>query len=112
VRVGLDYAGTHPGTLVVVTADHAHTSQIVPVPTDADHGPGLFSVLRTKDQALMAVSYGTNVYHRSQEHTGTQVRIAAQGPQASNVVGVIDQTDLFRLMVRALAATATPSSHH
>jgi alkaline phosphatase len=111
VRVGLDYARTHPGTLIVVTADHAHTSQIVPVPTDADHGGGLFSVLRTKDQALMAVSYGTNSYHRSQEHTGTQVRIAAQGPQASNVVGVIDQTDLFRLMVRALAATATPSSH-
>jgi alkaline phosphatase len=30
------------------------------------------------------------------------VRIAAMGPQAGNVVGVTDQTDLFRLMVRAL----------
>jgi alkaline phosphatase len=65
---------------------------------------------RTKDQALMAVSYATNAYHRSQEHTGTPVRIAAQGPQASNVVGVIDQIDLLRLMLRALEATATTSS--
>ena len=112
IRVGLDFARTHPDTLIVVTADHAHTSQIIPLPTDADHGAGLFSVLRTKEQALMAVSYATNAYHRSQEHTGTQVRIAAQGPQAANVVGVIDQTDLFRLMLRAIdgapAATTRP----
>jgi alkaline phosphatase/streptomycin-6-phosphatase len=111
VRVGLDYTRTHPDTLIVVTADHAHTSQIVPVPTDADHGAGLFSVLRTKEQGLMAVSYGPNPYQGSQEHPGSQVRIAAQGPQASNVVGVIDQTDLFRLMLRALEATPTTSSH-
>jgi alkaline phosphatase len=30
------------------------------------------------------------------EHTGTEVRIAAMGPQAANVAGVTDQTDLFR----------------
>ena len=78
--------------------------------TEAAHGAGLFSVLRTKEQALMAAAYGTNAYHRSQEHTGTQVRIAAQGPQASNVVGVIDQTDLFRLMLRALEKTPITTS--
>jgi alkaline phosphatase len=39
---------------------------------------------------------------RSQSHTGTRVRIAAQGPQAANVVGVSDQTDLFSTMARAL----------
>jgi alkaline phosphatase/streptomycin-6-phosphatase len=105
VSVGLRYANTHPDTLLVVTADHAHTSQIVPIPTDADHGAGLFSVLRTREQALMAISYATNAYHRSQEHTGSQVRIAAQGPQAASVVGVIDQTDLFRLMRRAIDAS-------
>ncbi len=50
----------------------------------------------------MAMSHSTNTYHRPQDHTGTQVRIAAQGPQAANVVGVIDQTDLFRILARAM----------
>jgi alkaline phosphatase/streptomycin-6-phosphatase len=34
----------------------------------------------------MAIMYSTNSYHRSMEHTGTQVRIAAMGPQSANVV--------------------------
>ena len=38
----------------------------------------------------------------ARSHTGTQVRIAAQGPQAANVVGVSHQTDLLRTMARAL----------
>ncbi len=58
----------------------------------------------------MAVSHGTNAYHRSQDHTGTQVRLAAMGPQAANVVGVRDQTDLFGLLQRALASRSTPST--
>ena len=106
IQVGLDYARTHPDTLVVVTADHAHTSQIVPVPTDADHPAGLVSLLRTADDAVMAVAYSNNAYHRSMEHTGTQVRIAAIGPQAADVVGVTDQTDLFRLLDRVLLRPA------
>ena len=103
VKIGLDFARAHPGTLLVVTADHAHTTQIVPIPTDNDHPLGPMSVLLTHDQAPMALAYGTNVYHFSMEHTGTQVRIAAVGPQAANVVGVTDQTDLFRMMLRAMS---------
>jgi len=106
IAVGLEYARAHRDTLVVVTADHAHTSQIVPIPTDAAPPVGLVSVLLTKDGAPMAVSYATSPYHRSQEHTGTQLRIAAEGPQAANVLGVLDQTDLFRLMERALTVTS------
>ena len=102
IQVGLDYARAHPDTLIVVTADHAHTSQIVPLPTDLDHPAGLVSLLRTADAAVMAVAYGNNAYHRSMEHTGSQVRIAAIGPQAANVVGITDQTDLFRLFDRVL----------
>jgi alkaline phosphatase len=91
--------------LIVVTADHGHASQIVGLPTDADHPTGLLSVLRTRGGAPMAISYATNGYHRSQDHAGTQVRIAAQGPQAANVVGLVDQTDLFQLLNRALQYT-------
>ena len=53
------------------------------------------SVLMTHDQAPMTIAYGTNAYHRFMDHTGTQVRIGAMGPQAANVVGLTDQTDLF-----------------
>jgi alkaline phosphatase len=105
IRVGLDYAAAHKDTLIVVTGDHAHAAQIVGTPTDADHPTGLLSTLMTADHAPMTVSYSTNGYHRSQDHTGTQIRIAAQGPQAANVVGVIDQTDLFRIVERALGAS-------
>jgi alkaline phosphatase/streptomycin-6-phosphatase len=103
VEIGIAFARTHADTLLIVTADHGHTSQIVSIPTDVDHPTGLMSVLLTRDGVPMAVSYATNVYHRPMDHTGTQVRIAAMGPQAANVTGVIDQTDVFRLMLRAIA---------
>ena len=104
IKIGMDFARAHPDTLLIVTADHGHTSQIVPIPTDLDHPAGLVSALMTHDQTPMAVSYGTNSYHRWMEHTGTQVRIGAMGPQAANVVGITDQTDLFHLMFRAMGA--------
>lgn len=103
VSAGLLWARSHPGTLVVVTADHGHTSQIIePVDPDQTNHPGVFSVLNTFDGAQMTVNYATAPPGVSQSHTGTQVRIAAQGPQAANVVGVTDQTGLFRTMARAL----------
>lgn len=84
--------------LVVVTADHAHASQIVAPDTKA---PCLTQALNTKDGAVMAISYG-NSEEESQEHTGSQLRIAAYGPHAANVVGLTDQTDLFYTMKAAL----------
>ncbi|MFO6376899.1 alkaline phosphatase, partial [Pseudomonas aeruginosa] len=57
--------------------------------------------LTTKDGAPLAISYG-NSEEGSQEHTGTQLRIAAYGPQAANVTGLTDQTDLFFTIRRAL----------
>ena len=100
------YAKTHPDTLIIVTADHAHTSQILDggEQTATDHAPGLIRKLRTSDGADLVVSYGTNLPGRSQEHTGATVRVAAQGPQAAGVVGTIDQTDLFHVMARAIGA--------
>ena len=50
----------------------------------------------------MTINYATAEPPASQEHTGTQVRIAAKGPQAANVLGVTDQTDLFFTIRRAL----------
>jgi alkaline phosphatase/streptomycin-6-phosphatase len=108
IQVGLEYAKTHPDTLIVVTADHAHTSQIIDPQTASDHSPGAISVLTTDEGSSMTVNYATNLDGRSQSHTGSEVRVAAQGPQAANVLGVIDQTDLFHLMLRAMGVEGTP----
>lgn len=91
VQKALAFAKADGNTLVIVTADHAHSSQIVAPETSA---PGLSQMLTTKDGAPMAISYG-NSEGSSQEHTGSQLRIAAYGPHAANVTGLSDQTDLF-----------------
>ena len=70
IRVGLKFAEKHPDTLVIVTADHAHTSQIVPVPGDEPLGrPGTLSTLMTKgDRSLMTITYATRPHGQSQDH--------------------------------------------
>jgi alkaline phosphatase len=94
VQVALDYARQHGDTLVIVTADHAHTSQII---SNGSKAPGLTEALVTKDGAVMTVNYGTSE-EGAMGHTGTQLRIAAYGPGAANVAGLIDQTDLHYIV--------------
>lgn len=66
--------------------------------------PGLTRKLTTADDAEMTLSYGTSadVGVEDQTHTGTQVRVAAFGPRAANVVALTDQSDLFFVMTDAL----------
>ncbi|GHF52271.1 alkaline phosphatase [Streptomyces mashuensis] len=99
VRVALDYAAEHGNTLVVVTADHGHASQIVPV----DARPaGRSTTLVTDEGGQMQVAYGSGAVDDVQEHTGTQVRVAARGPRAEEVRGVHANTALFGTLGRAL----------
>ena len=98
VKVALDFAKKDGNTLVVVTADHAHSCQIVYPNAKA---PGLTQAVMTADGVPMTVSYG-NSETSDQGHTGTQLRIAAYGPGAANVAGLTDQTDLFFTMRNAL----------
>jgi alkaline phosphatase len=103
IKVALDWAKFHPDTLIIITADHGHTSQIIDPPTAADHTPGaMATIISPVDNSAMTINYATNLDTRSQSHTGTEVRIVAQGPQAANVLGTTDQTDLFHTMARAL----------
>lgn len=99
VQKALAFARAEGNTLVIVTADHAHSSQIIEADAKA---PGLTQALTTKDGAVMAISYGNAEEPESQGHTGTQLRIAAYGPYAGNVVGLTDQTDLFYTMRDAM----------
>lgn len=111
VRVALEFAAADRRTLVIVTGDHGSAAQITSPtpPLPPGFPPGLISTLITHDGANMAVSYATNNIPIPavggapfQGHSGTQIRVAAMGPQAANVVGVIDNTDLFHIMMRAL----------
>jgi alkaline phosphatase len=106
VAVALEYATARGDTLVIVTADHGHGSQIVDWMDEVDHTLGLCSKLITREGAEMKLVYGTNLQTRIQQHTGGQVRVAAQGPRAANILGVNDQTVLFDIITSALGLDA------
>ncbi|MCP2261355.1 alkaline phosphatase [Streptoalloteichus tenebrarius] len=99
VAVGMEFARRHGDTLVIVTADHAQSTQIIPngVPS-----PGMTATLVTNEGGHMTVNYATAMPGEAQEHTGAQVRVAGYGPQAANIVGLNDNTDLFHILTRAM----------
>lgn len=114
VQVARDWAQqSGQETLIVVTADHAHTSQIVPYGQDT---VGLTTSLLTADDAPMTIGYATAETNDEedalggQNHTGAQVRIAAEGPGASNVLGRTDQTDLHFTILNSLGLNASGNS--
>lgn len=92
-QAALDFQAENPDTLIIVTSDHAHSTQIVPGNTAGRQT----ATLKTADGDPMYVAYSTQASGSS--HTGTQVRVAAKGPQAANVTGLIDQTDLFQTIL-------------
>jgi alkaline phosphatase len=96
LKVALAFQRRHPDTLVIQTADHSHTSQIVP---DTADPPGFYATVQTVEGAPLRVSYATAKTPAGQLHTGARVPVAAIGPQASNVMGIRDQTDLFHTLI-------------
>jgi alkaline phosphatase len=99
VKVALAFAKRDGDTTVFVTADHAHTSQIVEAGSVT---PGITVNLLTADDAPMTINYATAAKGSSMQHTGTQLRIAGYGPGAANIVGLTDQTDLNTTIRRLL----------
>lgn len=118
----LEFAKEDGETLVIVTADHSHTSQALgnvsqediqkiaeenKIPFEEARDivyPGLSRNLTTKDGSVLTVGYATSEDPEveSEGHTGAQLRIAAFGPNAANVTGLTDQTDLFFTISDAL----------
>jgi alkaline phosphatase len=105
IGVALDYQRHHPDTLIVVTADHAHTSQIVGEDTSGSGDPtGYSNNLITADGQTLRVTYGTAGGTTppdappSQQHTGSVVPIWANGPGGAAILGTTDHTDLFDVL--------------
>ncbi|WP_328323916.1 alkaline phosphatase [Kribbella sp. NBC_00382] len=109
IGVALDYQRSHPDTLVVVTADHGHTSQIVGEDNSGSGLPTGYSTnVTTKDGQTLTLTYGTSGFGGegkapvgtppSQQHTGTVVPVWAQGPGAEAVLGTNDHTHLFKVL--------------
>jgi hypothetical protein len=103
IGVALAYQASHPDTLVIVTADHAHTSQMTYSTSPPATGTS-FATLQTVDNSPIRVSYGTAdtgsgaTTSGSQHHTGAQVPVWASGPRAADIQGTIDQTDIFSVL--------------
>jgi len=110
IGVALDYQERHPDTLVVVTADHSHTSQIVGEDASGAGLPTGYSTnLTTADGQTLSLTYGTAGYGGapgagpaatppSQQHTGAVVPVWAAGPGSLGVLGTNDHTDLFETL--------------
>ncbi|GAA1180795.1 Alkaline phosphatase H precursor [Corynebacterium glaucum] len=103
-------------TLIIATADHAHATQITYNDTET---AGLTSKVLTADGSPMTINYSNTTELESsskpgtpgyEEHTGTQVRIAASGPGAANITGQIDETDIFYAVMNALQLDPSKSS--
>lgn len=100
VGVALDYARRSGNTLVIVSADHTHTSQIIPA-GDTD-SPGATATLTTADGEPLKINYATSPVAGSQDHTGATVPYFAFGPGSDGVGSLIDQTDIFGIVADAL----------
>lgn len=109
VGVALDYQRRNPDTLVVVSADHSHTSQIVSEDAAGSGLPTGYSTnLTTKDGQTLSLTYGTagfggtgappSATPASQQHTGAAVPVWGVGPGALDVLGTNDHTDLFETL--------------
>ena len=50
----------------------------------------------------MPISYGNSEDVNDSGHTGAQLKVGAYGPASVNVLGLTDQTDIFKTITNAL----------
>lgn len=105
IGVALKFQKENPDTLIIVTADHSHTSLIVAEDSTGTGNPtGYSDNLITADGQVMRMTYGTAggpgpvATPPSQQHTGGVVPIWASGPGAEKILGTTDHVDLFNIL--------------
>lgn len=101
VRVALNYAESHPETLIIVTGDHGHVAQIVEetnrfAPQNFA-SPGYFARVRTPEGSVMGVNYASTDFPGWEGHSGVQVPVYASGAGTDKLPTFIRQTDIFHI---------------
>ena len=96
VKVAVDFARKHPGTLIVVQGDHETGGLTIENPDDeaSEREDGPFTVKGTSLQVF--ADWTTN------NHTGADTPITASGPGSAPFDGVIDNTDVHDIISRAM----------
>ncbi len=110
LKVALDFAEKNSGTLILVTADHAHAAQII-----ADQGPhlalnyttpGYLARVRTREGGIMSINYATNESPQEM-HTGAQVPVFANMPGVRELTGLMRQSDIYNISANHLGLTVS-----
>ncbi|WOX05103.1 alkaline phosphatase [Microbulbifer pacificus] len=106
LQASLEFAAKHPGTLILVTADHGQAAQLVPYPSMFEGFPGAHSIgrlaaIETPEGSLLGVNYATNDA-LIEEHSGTQVPLLMNQQPGNALNGVITQPQVFQLILRHL----------
>jgi alkaline phosphatase len=101
VKVAVDFARKHPGTLIVVQGDHETGGLTIGNPDTGDESGGAassedgpFPVKGSKLQVFADWTTGG--------HTGADTPITASGPGSAGFDGVIDNTDVHDVIARAM----------
>ena len=103
----LDFASTHPNTLILVTADHSQAAQLIPVeslfsaypiPTFT---PGKLATIITPEGSHMAVNYATSNF-MMEEHTGAAVPLYSNTEGVGRVPSYLRQPEIFNIMLEYL----------
>jgi alkaline phosphatase len=106
VKVALEYAASHPETLILVTADHGQAAHIVPQVSDLAQqnyaSAGRFARILTPEGGIMGINYATSDSPFWEEHTGVHVPVYASGPGVDSWSNFIQQADVFHIAAKHL----------
>ena len=103
----LDFATTHPETLIMVTADHAQAAQLIPYDSLFSEfpipifSPGKLARIITPEGGYMAVNYATTNFIM-EEHTGANVPLFSNEVGRDLVPSFVQQPDIFTIMLKHL----------
>ena len=101
VKLAVEFARRHPGTLIVVQGDHETGGLTIENPDDADESGDELS----REDGPLAVK-GTNLTvfadWTTGQHTGADTPITASGPGSDGFDGMIDNTDVHDVIAEAM----------